>query len=365
VMGFLMPMIAAGAMSFSSIFVVTNSLRLRGYDVRVVGPPKPLARQVLELVPYLILPAVTLGVLIALSIGWLQPVRFGEFQQSNRPSTTFRAFIDNQAAIKPGISTPLDIQIVDQFGRRFDDFELGAWGSFVSYGSLAVVSRDLTSIMVTKLVLDPYMPISGESAGKSAGGMGGNMLPGGASAPSAQGDANQPGGSAIAPAQLTFANRVIQPNILFPKEGQYVAFVSFYPNGGDEVLRRISLQVGAAKIPPAALSTDSPMTQSIGDLKFSLQHAGRLKSRQYQYLSIEVVDTKGQPHASEIVQRAGNQIGLYLVDEGLTTFVAPDFINRYQLLFSAYFPKPGKYKAWFEFLSANKIQQVPFVVEVE
>jgi len=70
--GLLSPMFAAGAMAFSSIFVITNSLRLRAYKVLTFAPKKSIFRQSVELLPRIIAPAICLAILIIAPM-WLMP----------------------------------------------------------------------------------------------------------------------------------------------------------------------------------------------------------------------------------------------------------------------------------------------------
>jgi Cu+-exporting ATPase len=315
--GFLVPMIAAGAMAFSSIFVVTNSLRLRGYKVQTLAAAKSLPRQLVELTPRLIAPAAALAVLIAISTGWLMPAQEGggmmggssDDSGPTRKTTTYRAFIETGGMIVPRQAWPLSIVILDQFGKPFTDFDYR--GS--SLVSITAVRRDLAHLAEASL-----MPIT---------------------------------------------DSAFQANMTFPEDGQYVVFVDFKPVVGTDERIIVPLAVGAADTPAAVLTPRSVFVQAGGG-RVSLQSAGPLKANQRVDFKLAAVDAEGLP-LSEMDTIPLSQGQVVIVDEALTTLLRPVFSNRQSLQFSATFPRPGKYQVWLSFWNPDRRDQVAFVVDVQ
>lgn len=85
--GLLSPMFAAGAMAFSSIFVVTNSLRLKTMPVALFLPKKSVLRQTLALLPRIVAPALSLAILIIVPM-LMMPAKDMEIQNATTGTMT-------------------------------------------------------------------------------------------------------------------------------------------------------------------------------------------------------------------------------------------------------------------------------------
>jgi Cu+-exporting ATPase len=314
--GFLIPMVAAGAMAFSSIFVVTNSLRLRGYNVQKLAAAKSLPRQLVELTPRLIAPAGALAVLIAISSGWLMPAQDssaasammgGSSGGPTRRTTAYRAFIVSGAPIVAGARVSVPIELLDQFGKLLTRFDPSR------RVSVTAVRRDLAYLV--EISLDPVK-----------------------------------------------VDGVLRPELIFPAEGQYVMFIDFTPRGEGEARAVVPIVVGAATTPAAALTPDTAPVQT-GNMRLSLKSAGPLTANQLVDLSFEATDLQGLPLSEMDVIPLG-QGQLEIVDETLTALLRPEFINSQRLQFPVNFPKPGRYKVWFTFWNPDRRQQAVFVIDV-
>jgi heavy metal translocating P-type ATPase len=353
-LGYLNPMLAAGAMAFSSVFVVSNSLRLRGYKIEALTAPKTRGRRILETTPAVAGIAIILVAFIYFSFGRLQPVQENA-QGGAMPGTmSFNAVLVPQMPIVAGVSTPLNIQIMDESGNPFTDFETNNFGRYLYYAYVAVASRDLTSLQAIPIVEDPYAPKANGVPGNSGSGGGMGMSP-------------------TASVQMTpeaaeptwVEDRTIQPKFVFPSDGQYIVFVDFIPDGGEKVTLSVPVNVGISETLPAALPSGAPLTQTVGGLSVTLKFDGALKAGQDNKINFEVIDAQGQSRSEDIGIMSGYRCNLYVVDEAATSFLRPALTDRNTLQFSANFPKPGRYKVWFEFLYQNQPQQIAFVLNVK
>jgi hypothetical protein len=263
--------------------------------------------------------------------------------------TSYRLFVIPQKPIVAGVSTPLDIQIVDQYGQPFTDFEKINFGQFSYYVSLAVVSHDLNFMEADPLLLNLDDLMASGMAGVGSG-----MMGSGSSAP-------QP----VSSSSAMQTPITIKPEVVFPAEGQYVVFVDFWPRAGNEVTLSVPIEVGSALTPAAALTPDPSLTQTVGDLSVTLKYNGVLTAGQYQYINFEAVNSAGQSKTAEIEMVSGYRLNMYAVDESLSTFLKPDIISRRLLQFSVNFPRPGRYKVWFNFMDAGQPRQVSYILDVK
>lgn len=347
-LGYLNPMLAAGAMAFSSVLVVSNSLRLRNSKIGSIAAPKTRLRTMLDFAPLGAGAVVTLLIFFGFARGWLRPQ-----QDGLAPFAIYHLALANDKPLIAGASMPLDIQIYDQFGNSVTDFEARSFGKYLYFAYIAVAPRDISFLQADPLIVDPLsFPIN-------LMGMQGMGAQTGTVQTTAQ-KSRQPA-EHQAPAKPV----KIMPVVVFPKEGQYVVFVDFVPHGGSKVTLALPVDVGKAKTQSASLPSNAALTQQSGDISLTLKYDGALKSGQPINISFDAVDPQGNLMSDVIGLTSGNHCVLYAMDESLTTFLRPEIIDAEKLQFSITFPKPGKYKTWFEFINENETQQVAFVLDVK
>jgi hypothetical protein len=157
----------------------------------------------------------------------------------------------------------------------------------------------------------------------------------------------------------------IRQLVKFPKDGQYVVFVSFQPTGSDKMTLAVPVEVGSAQMQAGALASDAPLTQPNGDLMITLRPDGVIKAGQPSNIYFDMVDAQGNAISSDIGLMSGSRLILHVLNEELTTYLRFDVVDSSNLQFTANFPKPGKYKLWLEYYYGNQTQQVAFVLDVK
>lgn len=346
-LGYLNPMLAAGAMAFSSVFVVTNSLRLRSVEIESAAVQKSRTRRILELAPVAAIVVIALVVFAYFFLGKAKPASVvNEPDMPMSGDVTYSGSIVTSTPILAGVPTKLDIQIVDQMGNPLTAFEPKYMGKFASYADITVVASDLSSLQSAPFTMNAF------AGAPNDGGMIMNGMP--TATPKPAGEQSE------LPRQIN-----IRPAITFPRDGQYVVFVSFQPFGGEPEMLAMPVNVGAGEVSTAALSPDVSMSQQIGDSRITLRTNDAIKAGQPALISFDVFDAGGNLISGDISLMSGDHLTLHVIDEGLTSYMRPDVVDTNTLQYSVNFPKPGKYKIWFEFLYNNQSQQVSFVLNVK
>ncbi len=303
--GLLVPAVAAGAMAFSSIFVVTNSLRLRRIALRVAAPAQGRGAQMLDLAPRLVLPLAALVVLIGISTGWI-PLPLVNHGPASRYSSQVEGL---SGALPVGQPVPITVSVMDQTGNRERPLLLMDEKAL----HLVVVNRDLTS----------FQHVFPERS----------------------------------------ADGTFLLSLTFPVAGDYVVYGDYMPL--DNVTQQLSVpvRVGGAGSTAAQLVPDAGTPKIVEGWTVTLRGANALQANRYETLSFEVVDAQGA-----VLTRFESYLGgaghLVAVSQNADRYLRVH-ASKKRLDFTTAFPAPGLYKVWLEFQPADHVVVVDFVIEVK
>jgi hypothetical protein len=242
----------------------------------------------------------------------------------------YHATIEAKDFITLGQPSKLEIKILDQNEKDFTNFDDTFFGRKVR---ITVISKDFTYMEAASVV--PGTKNGGPQAGM---GMNGGVT-------------NFSGG--------------IQPQLTFPKEGVYVAFIEFWPKMADVILVSLPFAVGKAESGIGILPAVDNQPQQVGNLYISLKTRQTIKAKQSTTMNFEAVDSQGTLRTQDIESGMGTSNEIVITDENLTILLRPDFSDRNNLEFKVVFPKPGWYKIWFNFRYANRIEKTEFVINVK
>jgi len=340
-LGFLNPMIGAGAMAFSSVFVVTNSLRLRSFTppTEVAGPRSLRQRAAGLAVPaamVVLVVAAALGVVFGRQAGLLGGSSMAGMastasmtaEMTVGDATTAGVRVDwtaSPATAQPGRPVTFTYRVIDpSTGRTITALPL----SHERPMHLVVVSRDLTQFQHIHPVL-------------------------------------QPDGS--------FA-----VTTSFAVPGSYALYNEFV-HGDQTVLDRRDLVVGQPSTAAAVLSPNlGPVT--VDGLSLTLATSGTLQAGQT--MDFTVTATRNGRPVTDLEPYLGAGAHVSILSADANTFVhahgqpgthydmaamdtpVPAHFGP-SVTFENTFATPGLYKIWVQFGYQGGVVAVPFVVEVK